>query len=90
MEHFNCFLIQIMILYLENGSGSAIHLCKLIAVVGFGSEISSIEVYINYNKKNNVRMKTELGEYVQIKTGKQDANASSENGRYPFFTCAVE
>ena len=35
-------------------------------------------------------MKAELGEYVQIKTGKLDANASSENGKYPFFTCAVE
>ena len=31
-----------------------------------------------------------LGEYVNIKTGKLDANASSENGKYPFFTCAVE
>lgn len=31
-----------------------------------------------------------LGQYVDIKTGKLDANASSENGHYPFFTCAVE
>ena len=31
-----------------------------------------------------------LGDYVRIRTGKLDANASSENGRYPFFTCAVE
>ena len=31
-----------------------------------------------------------LGDYVHIKTGKLDANASSENGRYPFFTCSVE
>ena len=31
-----------------------------------------------------------LGDYVNIKTGKLDANASSENGRYPFFTCSVE
>ena len=31
-----------------------------------------------------------LGDYVNIKTGKLDANASSENGQYPFFTCAVE
>lgn len=30
-----------------------------------------------------------LGEYVNIKTGKLDANASSENGQYPFFTCSV-
>ena len=31
-----------------------------------------------------------LGDYVSIRTGKLDANASSENGEYPFFTCAVE
>jgi len=31
-----------------------------------------------------------LGDYVQIRTGKLDANASSNNGQYPFFTCAVE
>ena len=31
-----------------------------------------------------------LGDYVKIKTGKLDANASSPNGQYPFFTCSVE
>ncbi len=31
-----------------------------------------------------------LGDYVKIRTGKLDANASSENGIYPFFTCSVE
>ncbi len=31
-----------------------------------------------------------LGDYVRIRTGKLDANAASENGQYPFFTCAVE
>ena len=31
-----------------------------------------------------------LGDYVRIRTGKLDANASSEDGQYPFFTCAVE
>ncbi|MCX7279045.1 MAG: restriction endonuclease subunit S [Burkholderiales bacterium] len=31
-----------------------------------------------------------LGEFVQIRTGKLDANASSEDGEYPFFTCAKE
>ena len=30
-----------------------------------------------------------LGNYVNIKTGKLDANAASENGKYPFFTCAI-
>ena len=31
-----------------------------------------------------------LGDYVKIRTGKLDANASSDDGAYPFFTCAVE
>ena len=31
-----------------------------------------------------------LGDFVKIQTGKLDANASDENGLYPFFTCAVE
>ena len=32
----------------------------------------------------------QLGSYVSIKTGKLDANAATENGAYPFFTCAKE
>lgn len=35
-------------------------------------------------------MKVRLGNYVKIKTGKLDANASSENGKYPFFTCSIQ
>lgn len=35
-------------------------------------------------------MKVRLGDYVNIKTGKLDANAAVEDGAYPFFTCAVE
>ncbi len=31
-----------------------------------------------------------LGELVKIRTGKLDANASSIDGIYPFFTCSVE
>ena len=31
-----------------------------------------------------------LGDLTKIKTGKLDANASSSDGRYPFFTCARE
>ena len=31
-----------------------------------------------------------LGDYTNIKTGKLDANASSDNGMYPFFTCSKE
>ncbi len=30
----------------------------------------------------------ELGDYADIKTGRLDANAAVQGGRYPFFTCA--
>ena len=36
------------------------------------------------------RISQRLGEYVKIKTGKLDANASSPDGAYPFFTCSQE
>ena len=32
--------------------------------------------------------KIKLGDLVRIRTGKLDANASSSNGQYPFFTCS--
>lgn len=32
--------------------------------------------------------KRELGEFFPIKTGKKDANFGTEDGEYPFFTCA--
>ena len=34
--------------------------------------------------------KTSLSNLCSIKTGKKDANASSRNGKYPFFTCGKE
>ena len=35
-------------------------------------------------------MKVKLGDLTRIKTGKLDANASSPDGKYPFFTCSRE
>lgn len=35
-------------------------------------------------------MKIRLGDLTRIKTGKLDANASSSDGEYPFFTCSKE
>lgn len=35
-------------------------------------------------------MKIKIGDLTKIKTGKLDANAASENGKYPFFTCSKE
>lgn len=37
-----------------------------------------------------MKMKIKIGDLTKIKTGKLDANASSENGQYPFFTCSRE
>ena len=34
--------------------------------------------------------KMKLKELINVRTGKLDANASSENGKYPFFTCSKE
>ena len=34
--------------------------------------------------------KASLGDLVKIRTGKLDANAAVEGGRYPFFTCSRE
>lgn len=41
----------------------------------------------DFQEKND--MKVKIGQYVKIYTGKLDANAAEENGKYPFFTCAV-
>ena len=35
-------------------------------------------------------MKVKIGNLTKIKTGKLDANSSSEDGQYPFFTCSRE
>ncbi|MBD5393740.1 MAG: restriction endonuclease subunit S [Lachnospiraceae bacterium] len=34
--------------------------------------------------------KVKIGELTKIRTGKLDANAASEAGKYPFFTCSKE
>ena len=31
-----------------------------------------------------------LGSLTRIRTGKLDANAADDNGKYPFFTCSKE
>lgn len=35
-------------------------------------------------------MKIKLGDITKIRTGKLDANVSTEDGEYPFFTCSKE
>lgn len=35
-------------------------------------------------------MKVKIGDLTKIRTGKLDANAASEDGQYPFFTCSRE
>ena len=44
-------------------------------------------LYENKFDKNDDSEKLELGFFFPVVTGKKDANASSQNGRYPFFTC---
>ena len=34
--------------------------------------------------------KVRVSDLTKIRTGKLDANASSEDGKYPFFTCSKE
>ncbi|WP_125153447.1 restriction endonuclease subunit S [Clostridium rectalis] len=43
---------------------------------------------VGNNLANEFKIK-KLGDLVNIKTGKLDANASTENGKYPFFTCSI-
>ena len=38
--------------------------------------------------KDNWQIK-KLGDCCRVRTGKLDANASCENGQYPFFTCSI-
>ena len=50
---------------------------------------SARDIFVNY--LNSLRgTKTILGAFVQVRTGKLDANAAVENGQYPFFTCSRE
>ena len=35
-------------------------------------------------------MQVKIGDITKIRTGKLDANASSVDGVYPFFTCSKE
>lgn len=37
-----------------------------------------------------MKIKVKIGDLTKIRTGKLDANASSEDGQYPFFTCSRE
>lgn len=46
------------------------------------------EVFLNLRKEG--KMSDKLGNHVIIKTGKLDANASSPDGIYPFFTCSKD
>ena len=46
------------------------------------------QLYIEKFENNQTIDKVELGNFFPVITGKKDANASSENGKYPFFTCS--
>lgn len=46
------------------------------------------QLYIEKFENDETVDKVELGNFFPVVTGKKDANASSENGKYPFFTCS--
>ncbi len=46
------------------------------------------QLYVKKFEHNDTVDKIELGNFFPVVTGKKDANASSENGKYPFFTCS--
>lgn len=46
------------------------------------------QLYIEKFENNETIDKVELEDFFPVVTGKKDANASSENGKYPFFTCS--
>ena len=50
---------------------------------------NSREIFDSYLQSVDAE-KESLGSLVDITTGKLDANAATENGQYPFFTCSRE
>ena len=50
---------------------------------------NSRELFENYLQNLDAE-KESLGNLVDIRTGKLDANAATEDGQYPFFTCSRE
>ena len=65
---------------------AAIAIAKANAEKNLKNARALFDSYLNYDYGANAF----LGDLVQIKTGKLDANAAEENGRYPFFTCSRE
>ena len=53
-----------------------------------GSEIKCIQDEIPFDIPNSWAW-TRLGSIVKIFTGKKDANFATNNGKFPFFTCAL-
>ncbi len=53
------------------------------------SQQSASEIFDSFLAELEAQ-KVQLGDLVDIRTGKLDANAAIENGAYPFFTCAKE
>ena len=47
-------------------------------------------IYHEYSMNDLNHDVVKLGDYCEIKTGKLNADASCENGKYPFFTCGKD
>ncbi len=70
---------------------------KLATLVEKGTILANKDVVLNADRySNNLDIKTSnyervtLGEICDISTGKLNSNASSIDGKYPFFTCSKE
>lgn len=53
------------------------------------NELLKNKILESFFKKNNITKCNNIKELFDIKTGKKDANFGSENGVYPFYTCAI-
>ncbi|OOF88184.1 hypothetical protein BKG94_07745 [Rodentibacter ratti] len=50
----------------------------------------SINFHLTFDKRTDAWEQRKLGDFCQIETGKLDANAMVENGKYDFFTSGIK
>ena len=60
------------------------------AIESVAEQLESIDSVFNQYLANVTAPMASLDDIINIKTGKLNANAMEENGKYPFFTCSRE
>jgi len=60
------------------------------SIKGCTSQRDSVKLLVNQYLATVSAEKIKLDDLIQIKTGKLDANAMVEGGKYPFFTCSKQ